>query len=350
MNGRIKTKHTITTEKALKKAEELGKAAYEPQPEKDFGEEATSKSESQASAESSAHNSAQNAPSENAANTRKHKQTADEEPEKLENLDARLPLMNHGVIKKVWDKVLFLWEKLKSPEVPFSLKITIAGALLYLILPADILPDSIPGIGLLDDLSVILVVFKEVTKYAIPKIEQKFYEETYQKIDQKLQKIFKATCLNTLITFLINATGCIILIVKPFEDSSLTNSGCAVSRYAALSLFAFAFIYSLICLIKYLKKNRRTTFLIAKEILHTKSVSHGISNYVTQEYADIAKFYAGVKLVKNFIPQVECIPDLPQIIKTFEKHYKTRVILFVLAISLYTVLIFVTRALLLKAA
>ena len=305
MNGRIKTKHTITTEKALKKAEELGKAAYEPQ------------------------------------------------PEKLENLDARLPLMNHGVIKKVWDKVLFLWEKLKSPEVPFSLKITIAGALLYLILPADILPDSIPGIGLLDDLSVILVVFKEVTKYAIPKIEkkieQKFYEETYQKIDQKLQKIFKATCLNTLITFLINATGCIILIVKPFEDSSLTNSGCAVSRYAALSLFAFAFIYSLICLIKYLKKNGRTTFLIAKEILHTKSVSHGISNYVTQEYADIAKFYAGVKLVKNFIPQVECIPDLPQIIKTFEKHYKTRVILFVLAISLYTVLIFVTRALLLKA-
>ena len=42
------------------------------------------------------------------------------------------------------------------------------------------------------------------------------------------------------------------------------------------------------------------------------------------------------------------IPDLPQIIKTFEKHYKKRVLLFVILLALYTALIWLTKFLLLR--
>ena len=89
------------------------------------------------------------------------------------DLDSKLPSMKKGVIVKIWDKVLFLWEQAKSPDVPLRLKLVIVGALLYLVLPIDVMPDTIPGVGLLDDLSVLLTVFREVSKYALPKLEKK---------------------------------------------------------------------------------------------------------------------------------------------------------------------------------
>ena len=158
----------------------------------------------------------------------------------LQDLDSKLPAMKKGVITKAWDKVLFLWEQAKNPEVPLHLKITIIGALLYLVLPVDVVPDTIPGIGLIDDLGVILAVVKEVSKYALPKIEKKienkFYEVSYQKIDKKLSSIFSSILITTIITFTINAIGCTILVTKPF--------GNPISRYVAVSIFVTVFIYS----------------------------------------------------------------------------------------------------------
>ena len=74
----------------------------------------------------------------------------------VHDLDSKLPSMKKGVIVKIWDKVLFLWEQIKSQEIPLSLKLVIVGALLYLVLPIDVLPDTIPGIGLLDDMMLYL--------------------------------------------------------------------------------------------------------------------------------------------------------------------------------------------------
>ena len=42
--------------------------------------------------------------------------------------------------------------------------LTIAGALAYVILPIDIIPDFIPGVGWLDDLFVIGMVKKSITE------------------------------------------------------------------------------------------------------------------------------------------------------------------------------------------
>jgi uncharacterized membrane protein YkvA (DUF1232 family) len=45
---------------------------------------------------------------------------------------------------------------LKDPRVPASPKLIVAAILAYLIIPADILPDFLIGVGQLDDLAVIL--------------------------------------------------------------------------------------------------------------------------------------------------------------------------------------------------
>ena len=267
-------------------------------------------------------------------------------PKAASEIEEKLPLMKRGVIKKAWDKVQFLWEKFKSPEVPLRLKITIIGALLYMVLPADVIPDSIPGIGLIDDLSVILIVFREVSKYVLPKIEkkieEKMYESCYQKIDEKLNLILFSMILNAIWTFLANALGCAVLVIKPFGNTE--------SKYTAITIFSLVFVYTIIRTVIYLKKYGRTTRKITAAILKKRNISKGIADFVTDEYKYINYIYASIELAQTFIPEIPRIPDLSEIITTFEKHYKKRIILFLVIFALYTALIWVTKFLIIRGA
>jgi uncharacterized membrane protein YkvA (DUF1232 family) len=53
---------------------------------------------------------------------------------------------------------LLLFYLLKKPDLPWKVRLTIAGALGYFILPFDVLPDFIVGLGFSDDLSVLMGV------------------------------------------------------------------------------------------------------------------------------------------------------------------------------------------------
>ena len=61
-------------------------------------------------------------------------------------------------------------------ETPVSTPISIVAALIYLISPKDLIKDSLPVIGLLDDIAVILLawkyVIKDVEKYQAWRKEQ----------------------------------------------------------------------------------------------------------------------------------------------------------------------------------
>lgn len=260
----------------------------------------------------------------------------------VRELDSKLPAMKKGVIAKIWDKVLFLWEQIKSPEIPTRLKVVIIGALLYLVLPIDVLPDYIPGIGFLDDVAVILAVVREVSKFAIPeiekKLENKFYEISYQKIDQKLSKLFSSILITTICTFLLNAVVCSVLIIKPF--------GTPYSQYIAISIFVLIFVYALIRFVLYLKDYGKMTRKIAVSVCKKKSISEGIADFVGTEYKYIAYLFSGLEIVKSVVPELNQIPDAPKIVATFEKHYKKRIILFVLCLLLYTMLITITKMIL----
>jgi len=76
---------------------------------------------------------------------------------------------------KWYDDFILLFEMITDKEFDISkvAYISIAGALAYAVLPTDIIPDFIPGIGFVDDVFVIGVVMKnisdEITRYKIYK-------------------------------------------------------------------------------------------------------------------------------------------------------------------------------------
>ena len=48
-----------------------------------------------------------------------------------------------------------LWFALKHPQSPGWLKLGVVGLALYFLLPIDLIPDFIPGLGMVDDLVII---------------------------------------------------------------------------------------------------------------------------------------------------------------------------------------------------
>lgn len=67
-----------------------------------------------------------------------------------------------GKLSQVWGKVeqmrRFLWDK----NVPFYQKVLPLAALLYLVMPVDLVPDFTPVIGYLDDISVLLYAYNQM--------------------------------------------------------------------------------------------------------------------------------------------------------------------------------------------
>mgnify|MGYP003291896347 CR=1 FL=1 len=259
----------------------------------------------------------------------------------LQKIDSNLNKMKKGPVAKIWDKVLFLWEKVKSPDVPVRLKITIVGALLYLILPADLIPDVIPGIGLIDDVTVLMMVFNEVSKYLVPKAvekaKNKLQESYYEKIDIKLNEIFHLMLVNSLITFVINMAGITVLLLKPAGDSS---------RYIAFGIFSITIIYSLIRVFIYLKQYGKVTFGIFKLVRKEKSLSKGVSIFVQETYPSITMIYAGISIAQKFVPGLDSIPDFDKIVNEFINHFKKKVILVSSMFLLYSLVIFILKVVL----
>ncbi|RID85494.1 DUF1232 domain-containing protein [Peribacillus asahii] len=69
--------------------------------------------------------------------------------------------------------VLLLYYTLQKPEVPKKAKAVIIGALGYFILPVDLLPDMMLGIGFTDDLGALGVALFQVAMYIDDEIKGK---------------------------------------------------------------------------------------------------------------------------------------------------------------------------------
>lgn len=125
----------------------------------------------------------------------------------IQSVASKMGSMNKGPLAKVWYKVTQLWDAFKSPNTPVSLKAIIIGALIYMVTPIDLVPDFIPVAGLLDDVGVIGMVFRQFLKLAalaaisagvyivIKEINKKKLKETLQdkmKNNDAFQNAFKA--------------------------------------------------------------------------------------------------------------------------------------------------------------
>jgi len=80
------------------------------------------------------------------------------------------------------DKLLYpammLYCLMKSSNVSLRDKTIIAGALGYLILPLDAVPDFIPMLGIIDDISAIMLALKTLNKDITPEIRDEARRET----------------------------------------------------------------------------------------------------------------------------------------------------------------------------
>lgn len=62
-------------------------------------------------------------------------------------------------------KALVLFYCIRDDDTPKYIKAILAGALGYLILPTDMMPDTILGFGWIDDLAVITMAYKIAGRY-----------------------------------------------------------------------------------------------------------------------------------------------------------------------------------------
>lgn len=256
-------------------------------------------------------------------------------------IQRKISAMNRGPIKKVWNMVTLLWEKAKSPEVPATLKLQIIGALLYLILPFDIVPDAVPAAGLLDDVIAITYIFKKVNEWTVQAthivkaVEQSVYENCFKKIDLKLRSLEISWLTNSLIALLLNVLALLFLRFQPF--------GSPYSMIVSICLVALVFIKTVIGFALNCKKYGNNVIDVSKCVFKKKSVKKGIEFYVEENYPKIAFVYAGMKIVNKILP-AGTIADFNEITRTFIRHYRFTLVFYGISVFIYVLLIFLLRS------
>lgn len=88
--------------------------------------------------------------------------------------------------KKMGGKLLYnvyvLYYVLKSRDVPVRVKAEILGALGYVLVPLDLIPDFIPVLGFSDDLAAVAFAVHAAHAQISPEIQQKAEKKVYKLI------------------------------------------------------------------------------------------------------------------------------------------------------------------------
>ena len=72
---------------------------------------------------------------------------------------------------KVVYAALLLYYVMKNPATPKADRLKIIGALGYLILPMDLIPDFVPAVGFTDDLAALIWGIYSVSKNITPEVK-----------------------------------------------------------------------------------------------------------------------------------------------------------------------------------
>lgn len=84
----------------------------------------------------------------------------EEDKDNTMTVDADTIKNDIGFWRELWQQARLVYALLRDPNVPIYLKIIPFTAVLYLLVPFDLLPDVVPALGQLDDLTAILVMSK----------------------------------------------------------------------------------------------------------------------------------------------------------------------------------------------
>lgn len=96
----------------------------------------------------------------------------------------KLKHLASNVGSKVLYPALQLYFLLQAKDVPVKAKTLIVGALGYLILPVDMVPDFIPALGFTDDLTALMVALRTLNKYLTPDINARAKDQANKLLKQ----------------------------------------------------------------------------------------------------------------------------------------------------------------------
>lgn len=150
-----------------------------------------------------------------------------------------------------------------------------------------------------------------------------------EKIEAKLKVLYKKTAINSAITFLINLAGILFLALKPF--------GQKASAVLAIICFAAAAVFFLVRLILWCRTYGRQTLDVTKSVFREKSLHTGIEKYVLPTFPYISLTYAGIDFGSNYIPALNNVPRIPQLIDFFVRYFWKRLALFAGIVAIYTI-------------
>ena len=85
----------------------------------------------------------------------------------------KLQKLPRSAVGQVLEKALLLRELLLDGATPLWVKGTILGALGYLILPIDLVPDVLPGVGFVDDIAAMGLVLANLKGMVTDEVRQR---------------------------------------------------------------------------------------------------------------------------------------------------------------------------------
>lgn len=271
----------------------------------------------------------------------------------IKNVEEKLPSMKKGAILKIWDKVMDIYNGFMSDETPASMKVLLIGSLIYLVLPTDVVPDVLPGIGFIDDVGVLTFIWQKLSKISkitnIVKINdnvksisdkvqeriqiayEKAFEFARSQLDDVIRKKGRQTIYNSIVSLGIFIVA-IVLIASGDESNMLLAS----------FLILYLFIRSIVNFIRVLP----TIIKFLKCYIKTKDIDKAISAYLKDSYT----FIEPLEGLKNKLKLLKDVPDLEIIINMQRKALKKTIITVVVTVVIIMVLFFVLRhALMIKS-
>ncbi|MDX1614381.1 MAG: DUF1232 domain-containing protein [Candidatus Promineifilaceae bacterium] len=83
---------------------------------------------------------------------------------------------DEGLWRELWQQIRLVWFLLRDPEVPLYLKLLPVVAVVYTLVPADLVPDIFPFLGQLDDITALLVGGKVFIEMAPPHVVARYMQ------------------------------------------------------------------------------------------------------------------------------------------------------------------------------
>lgn len=78
---------------------------------------------------------------------------------RIRRVASKVPFARHAVA---------MWHSMQDERTPIAAKGLILGALAYFMLPTDLIPDFLAGLGFTDDAAVMIATLKTISSYLKP--------------------------------------------------------------------------------------------------------------------------------------------------------------------------------------